>query len=311
MPAKTKKAKVLPEKNRVRKLDKKYMKKAVRQKNKLPGSLRLFGQSLKHLWLHRRLFIKILLIYSLLHFIFVKGLAANFQLNDTKVELQEVLGDDIGKLATASILFGALIGTSSSSAGDAANVFQVFLFVVISLAVIWTLRSTYETSNNLKFGDIFYQSTYPLIPYILVSLVFIFQLIPALIGISLYSTVMSNGIAVGAFEQIVWLLVFVLGISLSLYFVCSSLLASYIVTLPNMTPLKALRSSKKIIKYRRWSVIRRIFFLPVAIIVILVGIFFPLVLFMPILAEVLFVFVSLCFVIIGHSYFYNLYRQLL
>jgi hypothetical protein len=150
-----------------------------------------------------------------------------------------------------------------------------------------------------------------LIAYLLVNLVIILQLIPALLGMSLYNTVMANGIAVGAVEQIGWLFVLLFGLGLSLYFVSSSLFASYIVTLPGMTPLKALRSARKLIAFRRWSVIRKILLLPVIFIVVLAIIFFPLIVFIPAVAEVLFMVVSLAFVIIGHSYFYKLYREML
>src|SRR5690606_28518012 len=118
---------------------------------------------------------------------------------------------------------------------------QMLLLLIASLAIIWALRKTHG-DVKVRARDAFYQGMYPLIPFILVLLVIGLQLLPLLLGSSLYSLVTTNGIAVHAIEQTAWLLLFG-GLSLlSLYMLSSSLFALYIVTLPNMTPMKALRS---------------------------------------------------------------------
>ena len=88
---------------------------------------------------------------------------------------------------------------------------------------------------------------YPLIPFILVLLVCCLQLLPLIIGSSLYSLVVSNGIAVQPIEKFVWALLFASLALLSLYMITSSLFALYISTLPDMTPMKALRSARELV----------------------------------------------------------------
>ncbi len=53
-------------------------------------------------------------------------------------------------------------------------------------------------------------------------------------------------------------MIFFLLAMLTLIYVKSSLFALYIVTLPDMTPMKALRSARELARYRRWTVLRKI-----------------------------------------------------
>ncbi len=307
---KTNKASAAAKNSRVRKLTIKNKKKVVKAK-KLPNSFTILAQALKHIWRHKRLYAGILAIFALLYVLLVKGLSTGFQLSQTRDAIEEAVEEGISTPIKAVVLLGTLFGTTGAASSEAASVYQVLLFIVISLVVIWTLRQTLYKQAKVTVKEAYYKSMYPFIPYILVWLVIVLQLIPALIVLFIYGIVTSGGIAVGVIEQVSWLLVLVLGLSASVYFVSSSLFASYIVTLPGMTPLAALRSARKLVRYRRWSVIRKVLFLPVVILISLVVIFFPLVLFAPVLAEILFLVAGLGLVLLTHSYMYVLYRALL
>jgi hypothetical protein len=311
MTAKTKTIKKTTARPRLRKLNRSTKKKVVRTTGRVPNSFILFAHALNHLWRHKKIFGSILLIYFLLYFVFVKGLATSFQLNETRELLDNSLGDQLGGVATASALFGALLGTAGSTAGEAASVYQLALLVLFSLVIVWTLRQTYEKSKTIKLSDAFYKSSYPMVPYLLVGLVLLLQMIPMLLAISIYGVVVANGIAVGMIEQILWLCACTVGVGVSVYFLSSSIFASYIVTLPDMTPRRALRSARQLVRFRRWSLIRKILFLPVILLLVIAVIFLPLVLYVPVIAEVLFLVVSLSLVFVMHSYFYVLYRELL
>ena len=67
---------------------------------------------------------------------------------------------------------------------------------------------------------------------------------------------------------------------LSLYMICSSLFALYIVTLPNVTPMKALRSARQLVLHRRFLVLRKILFMPLALLVLGAIIMIPLIIFL-------------------------------
>lgn len=299
------------ESGRVRRLDYKSKKKAVRYSEPIAGSFRLFARSIKHLWLNKRIFLWLLLVYGVLYMLFVKGLATNFQLGETRTQLEEAAGSELGALEMGAILFGTLVGVSGSVPSDSAAVYQTVLFVVLSLAVIWTLRQTYQSPKKLKVSTVFYSSMSPLVPYVLTWLVVLLQLIPALTGIFLYSIVVANGIAVGWVEQVLWLVLLFAFIGVSIFMISSSLFATYIAALPDMRPMVALKKAKSLVKFRRFLIIRKLVFLPFILIVLLGLVFFPLVLYAAVVAEVLFLIVSLLLLFILHTYVYMLYREML
>jgi hypothetical protein len=297
---------------RARKLNRQQKKKVAHTNNdNLPNSFVILGRTLRHLWRHKKHYIGIFFIYLILYIVFVKGLATNFQLSDTKELIDETFDGQLGTISTATTLFGALLGSAGSTSGEAASVYQLILFILFSLVIIYSLRSTFDDKERVGIKQAFYQCAYPLVPFTLVGLVIILQLIPALVGLSLYGIIVSNGLAVSALEQIIWLIVLLAGVGVSAYFLSSSVFAGYIVTLPKMAPVKALRSARKLVRYRRLGIIRRILFLPFAVLVFMAAIFLPLVLFLPLAAEILFMIVSLMSVFVLHAYFYTLYRELL
>ena len=86
---------------------------------------------------------------------------------------------------------------------------------------------------------------------------------------------------------------------------CSSLFALYIVTLPDMTPLKALRSARQLVRYRRPLVFRKLLYLPVALLVIASVIMIPVIaLIAPAAPWVLFV-LAIGALITAHTYMYT------
>lgn len=92
--------------------------------------------------------------------------------------------------------------------------------------------------------DSYYKGMYPLVPFMLVLLVIGLQLIPLVFGNLIYSSVLQNGLAITVIEKVIWLFLFLMLALLSGYMMISSLFSLYIVTLPDMTPLRALRSAR-------------------------------------------------------------------
>lgn len=295
---------------RIRRLNYKDKKKSVKINEPIPSSFKILVSALKHIWQNKKLFIGIMLVYALLYVLLVKGVATSFKLPDTKQAIEDA-GVTSGKLAIGSVLVGSLFGNIGSTPSESAAVYQIFLFIFISLVLVWTLRQTYSSRAKITVRQAFYSSTFPLVQYLLVWLVICLQLIPALIGIAIYSIVSSNGIAVGVFENILWLTLMILFVGVSVFWVSSSLFATYIVSLPEMTPLISLRKAKKVVKFRRFAIIRKIVFFPVLVGLISIAIFLPLVIYLPIIAEVLFIVYIVFLILIGHAYFYNLYKKLI
>lgn len=274
--------------------------------------IKLFIKSLKLIRRNLRLFLIITLIYGLLSIVLVRGVGGGLDLTALKDSLKNGIGGSFSQLVTGTVLFGYLIGSSGSSANAnaSAGTYQTILIVVMSLVVIWALRQVIA-DKKIKVRDAFYNGTYPLIQFVLVLIVVTFQLLPMTFGTWIYSTAIGGGIAVTPLEKFIWLILSALLILLSLYMVTSSVFALYIVTLPKMTPLKALRSARGLVRYRRWTVLSRIIFLPIAIIVLGAVIMIPLILILTAVAQWVFFALSMFVLVVVHSYMYSLYRELL
>jgi len=276
----------------------------------LPSVIVILVNSLKIIRKYWKTFLIITLIYALLYIIFVRGISGGLNLSSIRSSLDRA--QSTTSLSTGLSLFVYLIGNSTTSQNSSVNagVYQTILLIVMSLAIIWTLRQAYN-SSKIRARDAFYRGMYPLVSFIIVLIIVGLELIPLLIGGSLYSVVMTNGIAVGGLEKTLWGLVFAVFALASLYLITSTIFALYIVTLPDMTPMKALRSARQLVKRRRWLVMRKVLFLPLAIILAALIIMVPIILLITVAASWIFLILSLFCLVFIHSYLYALYRELL
>ena len=281
----------------------------------LPSSWQLFKRSVGTLQRYWKLFFGITLIYGILSIILVKGFNISVGLNELKDIFNETAQDAAGKVTVGASLLIVLFESSSTTAVDGGGVYQTIFLLVVSLAFIWALRQVYalETKKALKIRirDAYYRGMSPLVPFVLVFLVIMIELIPFAIGSFLYSTVVANGIAVEAIEKVLWFLLFVSSIVLSAYLLISTLFALYIVALPDMTPMRALRSARGIVKYRRWVVVRKLLAFILLLLGCLAAVMIPLILFATAWAEWAFFAFGIVALALTHSYMYALYRELL
>ena len=276
---------------------------------KLVPARRLLVRSATQLWRYKKVLGGVLLVYAVLQLVFVQGvLGSDFA---EMSELVKGLMDGAwAGLASGVTLLSYLAGSAGQAATAEAGIYQTVLLVFVSLAFIWGLRQLLA-DKTIRIRDTFYQGMYPLVPFLLVVAVIGLQLIPLLIGSWLYQTVVSVGIAVSFIEQAIWLLIFgVLGV-LSLYMVLSSIFALYIVTLPNMTPMRALRSARQLVLHRRLAVLWRLLFLAIVIVILGSLVLLPIIMFVPVLAPWVFYLLTVLAVGLAHTYVYDLYRELL
>lgn len=285
--------------------------KRIKQKDKtLSKSRHLFKVAVLHLWRHRKVFGGITAVYLVLTVLLVKGLSASSDIPALKQSLQEVLSGASGQLATGLTIFGFLIGSTSGVSTEVAGTYQSMLLIVASLALIWALRQTHA-GTKIGVREAFYRGMYPLVPFLVVLLVVGLQCIPLAVSSWLFGVTVLGGLAVTGVEVAIWsVLCFLLAV-LSVYMVSSSVFALYVSTLPDMTPMKALRSTRQLVRYRRWEILRKVLFLPVILVVVGALIVIPVILFATPLAEWVFFVLSMSALAISHSYIYSLYRELL
>lgn len=278
----------------------------------LPSAYRIFKKSIKHLVKNWRLFGGIIIIYLILTIILVKGFGSGNNIAQLKDLLQGAAGGSLENAKASATLFGALLSNVGSNDSSSASTYQTIVLIVTSLVLIWALRHSAPGKKNIpSIRDAFYKSLYPLIPFLLVLVVIQLQLIPFLIANFLVNAVIGGGLAVTMIEKVLWLMLCGILALLSFYMVTSSLFALYVVTLPDLRPMKALRSARELVRYRRLLVLRKILFLPLALVVITALITIPLIMWAPVIAEWVFFLLSMAALAVFHSYIYNLYRELL
>ncbi|MDB5164560.1 MAG: hypothetical protein JWL89_186 [Candidatus Saccharibacteria bacterium] len=277
----------------------------------LPNVWLLTKSTARLLWGQKKLFIGITLVYGLLNLVLVQGLVAGTtDVASLKDQLNQVSNGHFSALGSSLSVFVVLVGSAGNKSDQTAGAYQLFLALIGSLAIIWALRQA-VAGNVLRIRDAYYRGMYPLVPFILVLAVVGLQLLPLLIGSVVYSAAISGGLATIAAEKLAWGLFYGALALLSLYMVSSSLFALYIVTLPDMTPLKALRSARELVRYRRWTVLRKVLALPVVLLLIAAVVMLPIIILLTPLAQWVF-FLLTMFALLGvHSYMYTLYRELL
>jgi hypothetical protein len=278
----------------------------------LPGAFKNFRQAIRHILLNWRVFLGITLVYLVLTIALVKGFGVSSNVSQLKGALNEVFHGRTAAVSSSLTIFSVLLGSVGNATSDVAGAYQTILLVVVSLALIWALRQTHS-ENKPKFDirDAFYKGLYPLVPFLLVLLVIGIQLIPLAISGGLYQIIFNNHLAVQWYEQLGWAVGLILLALWSIYMVSSSVFALYIVTLPEVRPMQALRSARDLVKYRRWAVLSRVVFMPLALLLMIALIVVPLILFAISAVEWVFFFLTMLSLAIVHSYMYSLYRSLL
>ncbi len=308
MPKKGQGTKSVPKTKTNHKANKNKQSKAV--SSKLPSVFGLAKSSWHILWRNRNSMSFIILIYGLVYLVLVLGISSPGNVPSLKHEFSGVFHGHLSSLFSGLSIYTYLVGSSTSSPSASGSTYQVFIMLIASLAIIWALRQ-YYLGAKIRARDSYYKGLYPFVPFLLVLLFIIVELIPLLIGLFLYGTLFNGSIAVTGLEKVVSLIPIIGLVFLSFYWLASSLMALYIVTLPNMTPMKAIKSARGLVKGRRGLVLKKMIFLPVLLIIITGIIMLPFIYILPSIAAWVFYLLSLIGLVYIHSYLYALYRGLI
>lgn len=258
---------------------------------------------------YRKPFGLFLLTHFILIMIFVP-VRANFDIGELKESVSGLFGGEGSQLVTLSIVVGALVGSLGSAVDQASALYTTLITFIMSLAYIWALRHMWAR-KKVTIRDAFYNGMYPLIPFILVLAVLSLQLLPMGMGVSLFASLRAAGLIVTVAEWAVILLLLFTLILLAGYFLTSTTLALYAVSLPEIKPVQAMRAARKLVEFRRWQIFRRI--LQILLFMVLVGLVVLVVaiLVLPGLVFWLMTALSILALPVLHTYLYTLYRKLL
>lgn len=278
---------------------------------KLPSAWKLFKQTTALLRGNWQLFFGISLIYGVLLFVFVRSVGGGVDVAGLKSTLSDLSGGG-NNLNNSFALFGILLSGSATNNNEVIALYQTIITIVTSLALLWSIRqATAGGDKKITAKMAFYKGMYPLIPVLLVLLVIGLELLPISFASSIYSATVGAGLAVTAIEKIFWTVFCLLLGLFSLYLIASSIFALYIAALPNMEPMKALRSARHLVLHRRFEVMRKIIYLPIILLLIAGFILIPIIAVVPGLADAIFFLMSIIVLPLILGYMYNLYRAML
>ncbi len=279
-------------------------------RKKLPSVFGLIHQSIRHIWQYKKPFIGLMVVYLFLVLLLVKGFSNNLDLPSLREEISQTITDNA--FQQNIVLLGVVASGSSETPNETGNLYQTIIVIISVLAAIWLFRQSHDRPDmKFKIKQPFYEGMGQLIPFILVLCVVGLQLLPMVIGLGIFGTVQQNGLATTGFELSLWALL-AIGLSLlTFYFMASSLFALIIVTLPQSTPVASLRSARKIVKYQRWVIIRKLFALGFIFSLISLLALFAIIAAIPGFAEFFVLIITAVFMPIVIGAWYKLYRALL
>ena len=279
------------------------------QQHKIASVWQLTKKAANLLWWQKKLFSGIALVYAVGNLLLVQS-ASSVNIP----ALQQSVTDNLaggGSFAANLTIFSYLVASNGSGSSNAGSVYQFFLLLMVSLALVWAMREVLA-SHAIRIRDSFYKGMYPLVPVLLVMFVVLLGMIPVALTASVLGIVIDNNIASTDIEYTLWFLLVIAGFIASLYISTLTVPAAYIAALPDMTPVKALRSAKKIVKGRRWNIARKLLYLPVMLLVVGAAIMLPFIyVISPVVIPWIFFAVSTISLLFFHAYMYMLYRELL
>jgi len=205
--------------------------------------------------------------------------------------------------------FGTMLSSATSSFSAASGMYQVIVSTICALALIWYIRQVLS-GEKASAKQSFYQGMRPLVPYLLVLAMIGIQLLPVAIGGYLLSLMQSSYLLFGWLTWVAWG-IFLLLTLWSLRMLTNSTFALIAVTLPNMTPLKALRGAKKMVYRRRLLIWRKIILAGIFASIIGCIVILPFILWLPAFAPWVFFVCTVLLAMSGQAFFYSIYREIL
>ncbi|MEK9195909.1 MAG: hypothetical protein AAB914_00925 [Patescibacteria group bacterium] len=285
-------------------------KKFVKRSVNLSGSWSLLKQTNKFILANKKILLGLAVSYTLIQLMLVLIFSSGIDLNEAKSQIKDLLGGDAPAYTVAYSFTSYLFVTIGQRNNEIVGVYQNFVTIVFMLATIWVVRQR-TAGEKFGFRDIFYKSQYPFIQFLVVIFAIGLSMVPMMIAGFLYAVTITGGIAVTILEQGLWLFLCFLLVLLTLYVLVPCLIAMYVVTLPEVSPMTAIKSSWNLLADRRFAVGMRVVAGYIFVLVFIAILMMILSYLLTSASELIFYFLSFMSVLIINIYTYKIYRELL
>lgn len=248
---------------------------------KLPGYIAFTKYVKKTLWAHRKIFILLAIVYAILTLLMI-GLASQDTYTTLTDTLNQTSGDFLsgswGAIGKAGLLFVTTVtGGLSQSLTDVQQVYTSVITLSAWLTSVWLLRNILA-GHKVKLRDGLYGAGSPILSTFMVALLLIVQLLPAALAIIGYSAAAASGLLAGGVEAMLFWFTAGLLVTLSLYFVTSTIFALVIVTLPGMYPMQAIKTAGDLVLGRRLKILLRLLWMALSTLIVWALIMIPMIL---------------------------------
>lgn len=295
-----------------------------RRSLKLPGYIVFTIEVLKILWLHKRTYFNVVIVFSLFTAMLV-GIASQ----DTFSEIAKVLRDGStnifsggsGEIIQAGLLLIAGIqGDFTQLPSEAQQIYAGTIFFITWLVVVWLLRAQLA-GNKPSLRDALYSAGSPIISTAFVGIFFVIQLLPIGLAALVFDAIINTDIASTGVLAMIFSLAGMLLVILSLYLISSTFFALVIVTLPGMYPWKAIRAASDLVIGRRLRILLRLLWLALLIVIVWLVVMIPIVILSSLvqtsvtqigwvpIVPIMFVVMSTVTMVLASAYVYLLYRK--
>lgn len=225
----------------------------------LPSWWRLMLRTLGLLQGQRGKVAVLVLLYAPLAWVVTGFYSQNFA--DFKQALQLLGGSGDGSIFNsfeeAFVLLGGFFSSQGEQLQRDALVILNVVTVLFWLTFLWIARHAIaRKATTLK--QAVYTSGTAFVPFVIVVLVLVIQLLPGVLAAIILSGVSSNSFVQQPIEIALLALLAMLLIILSLYLIASTLVALQVAALPGMYPWTALRNARKLVMGRRLAVLRKL-----------------------------------------------------
>jgi uncharacterized membrane protein YidH (DUF202 family) len=225
---------------------------------KIRGYISFVGQVWSLILKNKWLFTKFVILYAIFSAVII-GLLSQENFVALRDALDEASTNGFDKWLA---LFSGAITGSSSSTDAGQQVLAVLLFLFGWLTLVWLMRQLVN-GNKVKLRDGLYNSGSPVLATLAVVLIILLQLLPLALVFLAYSSISAVGLINSGIQienMAAWCALAVAAV-LTLYWICSSLIALVVVTLPGMYPMQALRAAGDLVVGRRLKLVYRLIFM--------------------------------------------------
>ena len=284
-----------------------------------PGVKATFRETFSFIKKHRRVIFGIAGIYALLYIALVRGVGGGLDFAALKADITNSMNLLIkdGSVSNVTTVLGLVMTLAVNPTGGqelsvAATFYQAILLVIFVLAMIWALRQLHA-GKSISVKDAYYKGMYPLVPFILIVCYISVQLIPLIFANIVLGVIRDSDtpVALTVAEQALWGIFWFLMMLATVYMVVGSLFALIIITLPDMTPLKAMQGAYDLLRFRRLTVIRRLVVLLAVALLAMAIIMLPALLWAVRLASLLYVLWSVLVLTLVINFLFVMYRRML